>query len=109
MAFHQIFCEEKISNGWQDRYQQDADRRFALIEQPLHQQERALEIARSHRVSQFENHAGAGERNELTHLLHRHAALAALMKIDLLEFIVDLSRIASGEQHEEIKRVVLEL
>ena len=31
------------------------------------------------------------------------------MKIDLLQFIVDLSRIATGEQHEEIKRVVLEL
>ena len=31
------------------------------------------------------------------------------MEIDLFQFIVDLSRIAAGEQHEEIKRVVLEL
>src|SRR4051812_16768532 len=102
MPFHEILREEEISDGGQNRDEENANRRFPLIEQPLHEHQRALEIASRHGVPQFEDDARAGERNELADNFYGHASLATLMQIDLLQLILDLARVAAGEQDEEI-------
>src|SRR3982751_825001 len=109
MAFHQVFREQEIPDSWQNCDQQNPNRRFALVEETLHQHERALEIAGRERVSQFKNDAGAREWHQLAHLLDADTALGATMQIDLLQLVLDLTRIATGQQNEKIERVVIEL
>ena len=77
VSLHQIFGQEQISDRRQNRHEQDADCVFALIEQALHESERAFEVASRQRVPQFENHSGAREWHQLTHLIDLDAPLDA--------------------------------
>ena len=77
VPLHQIFCEQQIPDGRQDRDEQNADRGFTLVEQSLDQGERAFEIARGQRISQLEDDTGAGKRHQLAHLVGVHLTLAA--------------------------------
>ena len=109
MTLHQIFREEKVSDSRQNRDQQNADGAFTLVQQTLHQHEGALQVAGRQRVAQLENHPGPGERHQLTHLFNPDTAFLAQKEIDLFEFVVDLARVAAGQQHEEFERLFVEL
>ena len=109
VPLHQIFCEQQIPDGRQDRDEQNADGGFALIEQSLDQRERAFEIASGERISQLEDDAGAGKRHQLAHLFDTYLAFVAQIKIDLFQFVFDLARVAAGQQHEKIERFLVKL
>ncbi len=109
VPLHQVFCQEQIPDGRQDRDQQNADRSFTLIEQSLHQRERAFEVAGGQRVAQLEDDTGAGKRHQLAHLVDVDLTLAAQVKVDLFQFVLDLAGVATGQQHEKIERLLFKL
>ena len=51
MLLHEIFREQQIANGRDDRRQQDADGFFALLQQTPDQRQRQFEIARGQCVA----------------------------------------------------------
>src|ERR1700738_5036519 len=109
VAFHQILREQKISHRGQDRDEENTDGALTLIQQPLHQHQRAPEIAGGEAIPRSENNAGAGERNEFAHQLNRRTVLATLVEIDLLQLVLDLASIAAGKQDKEVERVLFKL
>src|SRR3984893_15926681 len=109
MALHQIFGQEQISNRWQDRDQQNTDGAFSLIEQTPDESERAFEVAHCQSVAQFKDDSRARKRNELAHKIDIYLPIFPKVDVDLLQFVVDLARIAASEQDEQFQCVVVEL
>ena len=109
VSLHQIFCQQQIPDGREDRDEQNPYCCFALVEQTPDQFERTLEVAGSERISQFENDAPAGERHQLAHLLDQDPTIVAQIQIDFFQFVLDLSRIAARQQHKKIERFLLKL
>src|SRR5439155_2978177 len=79
------------------------------IQQPSHEREREFEIACRQRTAQLENDSGARKRHELADTIDLDFAFFAKEDVDLLQLVLDLARVAAGQQNEEIERVVIEL
>src|SRR5476651_579617 len=109
VPLHQVLCEQQIPDGREDRDERNANCGFTLIEQSLDQGKGAFEVASGERISQLEDDTGAGKRHEFANLVDIYVTLAAQIKIDLFQFVFDLTRIAAGQQHEKIERVLFKL
>ena len=106
VALHQVLREQKISHRRDDGDEQNSDHRFALVEQPPNECERALQIARGEGVPELEDDTGARDRHQSSHFFERDpAARRAEVEINLLQLVSDHARVATGQENEEIERV----
>src|SRR5262249_1451293 len=66
-------------------------------------------IARRQRISQLENDACPRKRHQLTNQFRSHNAVLSKKGVDLFQFVIDLSSVATSQQHKKIERIVVEL
>src|SRR4029077_19796510 len=81
---------------------------FTLLQQTSHEGQRQFQIPGAQGIAQFENYSGTREGNQLTNKLNTHGAIFPEERVNLFQLVIDLSRIASGQQNEQFKRSLIE-
>src|SRR5438477_5851104 len=109
VPLHQVLCEKQITDCGQNCDQQNANRAFALVQQLPDKPERSVEIPLCQRVTQFEDDSGAREWDQITDNADIHCALLADEDVDLVQFVLNLPRVAARQQDKQLERIVAEL
>jgi hypothetical protein len=108
MTLHKILREEEIANRREDRGEQDADGCFSLVEQSPNEFERLVKVAGGERVAELEDDAAARERHEGANVFQGDMPLLFTEEeIDLLKLAVDRPGVTTGEEDEEVERLVV--
>ena len=110
MTLHEILREKEIANCREDRGEQDSDGGLPLVEQSPDEFECLVKVARGERVTELEDDAAARERYESANVFQSDLPfLGAEEEIEFLKLAPDRAGIATGEEDEEIERLVVEL
>ena len=110
MTLHEILREKEIANCREDRGEQDSDGRLPLVEQSPDEFECLVKVACGERVTELVDDAAARERYESANVFQSDLpCLGAEEEIEFLKRVPDRAGVATGEEDEEIERIVVEL
>ena len=109
MTLHEILREEEIANCREDRGKQDSDGRLTLVEQSPDEFECPVKVARGERIAQLVDDAAARGRYKSADVFQSDLPfLGAEEEIEFLKLASDRAGVATGEEDEEIERLVVE-
>ena len=70
VALHQVFGQQEIAHGGDDRHEQDGNGGFPLKKELFHERESAAEVTRGEGVPQFKDDPGARSGNHQADIGH---------------------------------------